>query len=131
MRTANFAWLIIGDAITLAIVTVFGFASHGTLGSAGMRMLTTYIPLLVSWFLIAPHLGVYNQVWATDGRQLWRPFWAMVLAAPFAAWMRGAWLGMPILPIFVVILGGISALSLLAWRFLYWVALKRAVITDG
>ena len=129
MRSAKLSWLIIGDTITLALVTVFGFASHGTLGSAGMRILSTFIPLLVSWFLIAPHLGVYKLEQASDARQLWRPFWAMVLAAPFAAWMRGAWLNMPILPIFVVILGGVSALSLLAWRFLYWLVLRRSGTT--
>lgn len=126
MRSANISWLIIGDAITLSLVTAIGFASHGTLGTAGMRMLTTYVPLLAAWFLIAPYLGVYDLERAGDFRQLWRPFWAMVLAAPFAAWMRGAWLGTAILPLFVVVLGGFSALAILGWRLVFWGFLRRA-----
>ena len=48
--------LIVGDIFTLIIVTVIGFASHGTAGTAGSRMLTTFLPLAAAWFLIAPHL---------------------------------------------------------------------------
>jgi len=131
MQSTKFSWLIIGDAITLALVTAVGFASHGTLETAGMRMLTTYVPLLVSWFLIAPYLGVYKLELVGDFRQLWRPFWAMVLAAPFAVWMRGAWLGTAILPLFVVVLGGFSALAILVWRLLYWGIIRRAGRNDG
>jgi hypothetical protein len=110
---------VAGDIIALALVTIIGFASHGTADTAGSRMLTTFIPLIISWFLVAPHLDVFNLDRAKDARQLWRPPWAMILAGPLAAWIRGAWLGSPILPLFVVILGGVSALSLLAWRTLY------------
>ena len=118
-------YLIIGDILTLAVVTVIGFASHGTAGTAGSRMLTTFIPLLAAWLLIAPHLKVYDHDVALDGRQLWRPFWAMVLAGPMAAWLRGLILNSPILPIFVIILGGVSALAILAWRGLYWLIVTR------
>ncbi len=53
--------LILGDTLALAIVTVIGFASHGETDIAfAPRMFTTYIPLLVSWFLIAPWLGLFN-----------------------------------------------------------------------
>ena len=117
--------LIIGDVVVFALVTVFGFSSHQTLGSAGLRMLSTFIPLLVGWSLIAPFLGVYDLPRVADGRQLWRPFWAMVLAGPMVGWIRGVWLGQVILPVFVVILGGISALAILAWRVLFWVITSR------
>jgi hypothetical protein len=50
----------------------------------------------------------------------------MVLAGPLAAWMRGVLLGnAPILPVFVVVLGGVSALALLAWRALYCFTFAR------
>jgi hypothetical protein len=124
-------YLIIGDILTLAIVTVIGFASHGTAGTAGSRMLTTFFPLLAAWLLIAPHLKVYDHDAALDGRQLWRPFWAMVLAGPMAAWLRGLLLNSPILPLFVIILGGVSALAILAWRGLYWLLLTRMKRFDG
>lgn len=124
-------YLIIGDILTLAIVTVIGFASHSTAGTAGSRMLTTFIPLLVAWLLIAPHLKVYDHDVALDGRQLWRPFWAMVLAGPMAAWLRGLLLNSPIQPLFVIILGGVSALAILAWRGLYWLLMTRMKRVDG
>ena len=123
--------LIGGDIVALAIVTIVGFASHGTAGSAGIRMLTTFFPLLAAWLLIAPHLKVYDLEVVIDGRQLWRPFWAMILAAPMAAWLRGLILNSPILPLFVIILGGVGALTILAWRGLYWIVLMRLKRIDG
>jgi hypothetical protein len=123
--------LIAGDILTLAIVTVIGFASHGTAGTAGARMLTTFIPLTVAWFLIAPHLLVYRKEKVYDIRQLWRPFWAIILAAPMAAWLRGLILGSPILPLFVIILGGTSAIAVLLWRVIFWYGSGRLKQKDG
>jgi hypothetical protein len=111
--------LLAGDAVALGATTLYGFESHRTLETAGFRIAATYIPLLLAWALVAPHLGAFDQDNVVDFKQLWRPFWAMVLAAPLAAWLRGAWLGAPIQPIFVVVLGGFSALAILAWRALY------------
>jgi len=117
--------ILVGDALTLAAVTLFGFASHGTLDTAGSRMLTTFLPLMVAWLLVAPHLRVFDPALAVDVHQLWRPFWAMVLAAPMAAWLRGAWLDAPILPVFVLVLGGIAALATLVWRGVFWLLVSR------
>ena len=124
-------YLIIGDILTLTIVTVFGFASHGTAGTAGSRMLTTFIPLLAAWILIAPHLKVYDRDIALDGRLLPRQVPALVVAGPMAAWLRGVLLNSPILPVFVVILGGVSALAILTWRGLYWLVMTRMKRSDG
>jgi hypothetical protein len=123
--------LLLGDVITLLLVTLFGFARHGTIGTAGARMLATFFPLVIAWLLIAPHLHVFQDEVSSDLKELWRPFWAMVLAAPMAAWLRGVWLDQPILPIFVVVLGGVSALALLAWRALYWVFRKQVGRSNG
>ena len=116
--------LIFGDLVTLTLVTVVGFATHGEATSAGLRMLTTWIPLIVAWAMIAPFFGVYDPQLTQDFSQLWRPFWAMVVAGPMAGWLRSVILGLinhnglstPILPIFVVVLGGFAALSILLWR---------------
>lgn len=113
--------LILGDLLVLSLVTVFGFASHGEISSGGIRMLTTFLPLIISWFLVAPFLGAYDIQLSAKFRQLWRPFYAMVLAAPFAAFLRGVMLGnAPVLPVFVVVLGGVSALAILVWRVIYF-----------
>ena len=118
LRQAVF--LLVGDVLTLGLVTVFGFATHGTFDTAGIRMLSTFIPLVIAWLLVAPHLDTFNLLVIKDYRNLWRPFWAMVIAAPMAAWLRGIWLNAPILPIFVIVLGGFSALGLLVWRSIYF-----------
>jgi hypothetical protein len=138
MKRANLI-LLAGDFLTLALVTVYGFANHQELNTAGGRMLATFIPLVVSWLFMAPLAGLYDLEQALDPRQLWRPFWAMVLAGPMAAWLRGVMLGLmqgvptglPIQPIFVVVIGGISALALLAWRALYVLAARRMISAYG
>ena len=123
--------LIIGDMVTLFLVTIAGFERHGELGSTGLRMMSTFIPLVAAWLLVSPHLGVFDTRRIGDPKQLWRPFWAMVLAAPLAGWMRGVWLGAAVLPLFVVIIGGISAFSILVWRSAFLVASGGRWVVDG
>ena len=123
--------LIIGDILTLGTVTLAGFASHGTVGTAGSRMFTTFLPLVAAWFLIAPHLGSYDYQVVINWKEIWRPFWSMVLAAPMAAWLRGLILGAPILPLFVIILGGVSALGILIWRIVALILFSRIKSRDG
>jgi hypothetical protein len=119
--------LLAGDILVLILVTVFGFASHGTLATAGSRLLTTFIPLGLAWFAVAPFLGCYDLTKVSEARQLWRPFWAMVIAGPLAAFLRSVMLGnVPVLPLFVLIISGTSALSILAWRLIYPVLTRRS-----
>ena len=118
MNLERLSWqhifLLIGDCVVFAIVTAFGFASHETLGTAGFRMLTTFVLVVIAWLLIAPYLRVYDIDVITRLRDLWRPPWAMVLAAPMAAFLRGLWLGgTPIIPIFVVVIGAGNAFAFL------------------
>ena len=82
-------------------------------------MLTTFVPLAVSWFLIAPWLGLFNVQITSTPRQLWRPPLAMLLAAPMTAVLRAAMLNAVALPLFALILGGSAALGMLLWRGLY------------
>jgi hypothetical protein len=112
--------LIVGDVIALAVITIIGFASHGETDiSVVPRMLTTFIPLVVSWFLIAPWLGLFNTQITSNPKQLWRPPLAMLLAAPMTAIIRAAMLNAVALPLFTLILGGSAALGMLIWRSLY------------
>lgn len=123
--------LLVGDILTLALVTVLGFARHEELNTAGVRLLSTFVPLLVAWILVSPHLLVFDAGRAGNARQLWRPFWAMVLAAPLAAFLRGIWLNAPILPVFVIVIGGVSSVALLAWRGLYYLVFARKTLSHG
>ena len=120
-------FLLIGDCVVFAIVTIFGFARHETLDTAGFRMLTTFVPVVIAWLLVAPHLSVYDIEYIIRLRDLWRPPWAMVLAAPMAAFLRGVWLGMPIIPIFVVVIGVGNAIAILIWRVLYFFMISKRV----
>ncbi len=108
--------LCIGDGLVLGLVTLAGFATHGELATAGFRLLTTFLPLAAAWALISPWLGVFDHQYSLSFNQLWRPVLAMLLAAPMAGWLRGVWLGAPIVPSFVLVLGAVSAGGLLIWR---------------
>ena len=118
--------LIAGDILALAIITVIGFASHGETDLSFLpRMFTTFIPLVISWFLIAPWLGLFNAQITSDPKQLWRPPLAMLLAAPMTAVLRATMLNAVALPLFTIILGGSAALGMLIWRSVWYLFAHR------
>ena len=120
-----------GAAIAVAIQVVaraFPYVGWAAAVPAVIIILAASLPLamVLAWLLVSPHLGVFDLQRTNQIGQLWRPFWAMVLAGPLAAWLRGVLLrNAPILPIFVLVLGGISALALLVWRFLFWLVVHE------
>ena len=128
---AKWIILLVGDLIVLVLVTVVGFASHGTLSSAGLRIPATFFPVVLSWFVVAPVLGAYDLQRIRGWREIWRPFYAMILASPLAAVLRGLWLNMPVIPTFVIVLGGISALAILGWRVLFKLLFLREMPSSG
>ena len=118
---------MLGDVVVFGLVTIAGFTRHGELGSpggAGVRMLTTFLPLCAAWGLIAPWLGVFDFSRVVQPWQLWRPLLAMALAAPMVGWLRGLWLNEAIPPVFVLVIGAFSALGIILWRAL-WILLLR------
>lgn len=108
--------LAIGDIAALFLTTVIGFGSHGSLGSAGTRFFTTFIPLVVGWFALAPLIGLFDLRTVREYKQLWRPVYVSLISAPLAGWLRGVMLNAPVLPLFVLILGLSTAMVMLAWR---------------
>ena len=118
--------LALGDVLAVAVITVIGFATHGETDLSFIpRMGTTFFPLVVSWFLIAPWLGLFDEQIVLNRRQLWRPALGMILAAPMTAILRAAMLNGAALPLFTLILGSTSALGMLIWRGIYnWLAKK-------
>jgi Protein of unknown function (DUF3054) len=124
--------LLAGDAVVLALVTLAGLATHGELGQAGSRLWPTFLPLLAAWLLVAPHLDAFNPRKILQVRSLWRPFWAMLLAAPLGVLLRSLWLGTSAMIVdFVLVMGWLCALALLAWRGLYWVFFHSKEETNG
>jgi hypothetical protein len=118
--------LILGDIITIAILTIIGFASHAETDISYIpRMGTTFFPILVSWFLIAPWLGLFNERVISNPKLFWRIPLAMAFAAPLAVILRATLLHSAALPLFALILGGSFALGMLIWRGIYLFALRR------
>ena len=109
--------LILGDILAIAILTVIGFASHGEMDPAFIpRMGTTFFPVLVGWFLLAPWFGLLAPGSLTDVRFLWRAPLVMIFAAPLAAILRATLLGTSVSPLFTAVLGGSFALGMMLWR---------------
>jgi Protein of unknown function (DUF3054) len=119
--------LILGDIIAIAIMTYIGFASHGE-GNISFipRMGTTFFPVLIGWFLLAPWLGLFNEEVTANPKLLWRVLLAMLFAAPLASILRSTLLHSTALPIFTLILGLTNGLALLIWRGVYIFAKRRS-----
>jgi hypothetical protein len=123
--------LILGDILAIALVTFIGFATHGEAGASFLpRMGAAFFPLILSWFILAPALGIFQEQTVLHTGQLWRPVLAMIFAAPFAAVLRGLILNAPIVPIFAVVLSATSAFGMLVWRGLY-LFLRRRKMTGS
>jgi hypothetical protein len=124
-------YLVLGDIFAIALITFIGFASHGEAGATFLpRMGAAFFPLVISWFILAPALGLFQEQTVLDPKELWRPVLGMIFAAPFAAVLRGLIFNAPVVPIFAVVLSATSALGILAWRGLY-AFLKRKRMTGS
>jgi Protein of unknown function (DUF3054) len=118
--------LILGDILSLLVITLIGFANHKELTTFPLeRFLSTFLPLLASWFLISPWLGLFKTEAISDPRQLWRPVLAMLLAAPLASLLRAVVLNSVVIPLFVFVLGCSAALGLLVWRTVWWLVTRK------
>jgi hypothetical protein len=119
--------LILGDLLAIAVVTLIGFATHKETGVAFLpRMAVVFFPLALSWFVLAPALGLFQQEITSHPRQLWRPVLAALFAGPMATIIRGFLLNAPVIPIFAVVLAGTSALGMDIWRALYLFLNRKA-----
>ena len=113
--------LIFGDLLTLGLITLIGFASHGETDLSVLpRVVAIYFPLSISWLLLAPWFGLFQQKIVSNPKQLWRPALTVLFAAPLASVLRGFILNAPIIPIFVTVLGGTTALGMALWRGIYY-----------
>lgn len=114
------AVLILGDAVFLLAVTVLGFATHSR-SLTGWRLLATYLPLLLSWYLAAYLLGLYRAGTADRYRMIWPLLAAALFAAPLAVLARGLWLEQVVIPVFGLVMISMTAVGMGLWR-LMWVA---------
>jgi hypothetical protein len=119
--------LYAGDILSIAALTLIGFVTHGEADLTFLpRMAATFFPLSISWFLLAPAMGLFQGEITSNPRQLWRPALTGFFAAPLAVVLRGFILNAPIIPIFALVLGIASALGMVIWRGLYFLWNRRA-----
>ncbi len=119
--------LILGDILTIFIVTIIGFVSHGEAGLSFLpRMSAIFFPLVIAWFILAPFLGLFQGEIINNPKQLWRPVFAMIFVGPLATVLRGLILNAPIIPIFAVVLSATSAFGILSWRIIYLFLIGKA-----
>lgn len=122
------SFLILGDLVAIAIVTIIGFATHGETGTSFLpRMAAAFFPVSFGWFLLAPWFGAFDEQVITDRKLLWRVPVAMLFAAPLAVILRAAVLGTNAIPVFALVLGSTSAFGMLLWRGLFLFISGRAV----
>ncbi len=118
--------LILGDTLTIAALTVIGFVSHGERDVSFIpRMGATFFPVLISWFLLAPWFGLFDQTVTASFRSLWRVPLSILFAVPLASLLRATLLGSAALPVFTLVLGLTFATGLAIWRSI-WAFLPAA-----
>jgi hypothetical protein len=118
--------LILGDILAIAILTVIGFARHGELDFLHVsRMGTTFFPMLISWFLAATWVDLFDERVISNPQLFWRIFLAMLFAAPLAVVLRAALLHSAAQPFFVLMLGGTNALGMLVWRGVFFLVARK------
>ena len=119
--------LILGDTLAIAIITLIGFATHGETELSFLpRMAVVFFPLTITWFVLAPSLGLFRDEIIHNGRQLWRPALTALFTAPFAAVLRGLFLNAPIIPVFALVLGATCAVGMSIWRAIYFWATRKS-----
>ena len=112
--------LITGDVLAIAVLTLIGFASHEELALSFLpRMGATFFPVAISWFVIAPWFGLFQDGYSSRVRLHWRVAIAALYASTMAAALRGLILGRDIPPVFIVALGVAAAMGMVVWRWLY------------
>lgn len=112
--------LILGDIVTLAFLTLIGFATHGETGTSFLpRMAVIFFPAVFAWFALAPWLGLFEEPVTDFPKNLLRIPLAFLFVSPLAVIIRSALLNAPALPLFSLIFGGSNALGMMVWRAIY------------
>jgi len=112
--------LYLGDTITIAIITLIGFATHSEIELSFLpRMGTTFFPVLIGWFLLAPWFGLFDENITADPKNIWRVALTTLFSAPLAAVLRSILLNSAIIPIFAAVLGITNALGMTLWRWIF------------
>lgn len=112
--------LIVGDAGCILLATLLGFARHDELqADAWPRFLATFVSFAAAWAAVAGLGAVYAR---PSDRRLDRMAAAAataLVAAPLGGVLRAIWLGSSVLPVFVIVMGGVIAFLVVVWRLAF------------
>lgn len=111
--------LLVDDAVSIFLVTFLGIGFHQMGALFWERLPYTFIPFYICWVIAAGALQLYQTQTSGQCKQFWRVPVAAAIAALPAAALRALWLGTPLVPIFVVVMGAALALVLLVSRSIY------------
>jgi hypothetical protein len=118
--------LILGDIITLAILMVTGFATHGETGTSFLpRMAAAFIPMSFGWFVLSPWFGLQDESIVAAPKHLWRIPLVFLFTAPLTVILRAAILHTAGVPVFALALGSANAIGMVVWRWIYTFIAKR------
>jgi len=119
--------LILGDITALAILTVIGFATHGGAEPSHLpRMAASFLPLSLAWFALAPWFGLFAETTISSPKHLLRIPLVFLFAVPLAVMFRSVILGIPVVPVFALVLGSTNALGIIIWRLARMFITRRA-----
>jgi hypothetical protein len=110
--------LLIDDAFVVFVITLFGVSFHQS-GPLIERLPYTFFPFLVAWVVSAAALRLYDPQIYSNIKQLWRVPITAAIAAPIASSARALWLGMPVVPVFAVVMAGALMIGFLLSRLLF------------
>lgn len=116
--------LLVGDLITLLIVTLLGFSTHNANVSL-FRFAANYLPLVIAWLVVAPWFGAYSLETANTPKRIPQIILAVLVCAPLAAVLRGIVLNSVVQTIFVIVLALTNGLGIGIWRGLWILFNKR------
>ena len=112
-------------ALSLAVI---GYLSHyAGVEPFSLRWLSTFLPFCLGWAVAAALSGLYVPGIASRWQAaIWRAALAGVLAAPFAAMLRGLYLNAAVSPLFMIVLCANAALAMAIWRGAWaWLAHRK------
>lgn len=116
--------VLLGDWITLAIITAIGFLTHNQQFQIG-RFLATVVPVAMSWVITAPWFGILSANKQFILRDWWKISYAVLLSIPLAVILRGWILGSSVQVTFTLVMVAMCMIGLWIWRFLWVIFFQK------
>jgi hypothetical protein len=123
--------LLIDDTSVILIITLLGINLHQTDPSMFSRLPFTFLPMLLSWVFFALTLQLYDTLTASAWSQLWRVPLSAALTGAVGSTIRSFWLGTPLVPIFILVMGAALATGLLISRSIFILILGKRLSTPN